>query len=319
MNEDILILQKLAITKQLNFLIGSGASVPAIPLMGTFSDTPEKKAVEQLKEKIYKVSSDLILNNLNENTTKTLDSYQHFIECLISLMNKSNSRQTPRNINIFTTNYDLFIEKSIDNIIQNTRLIFNDGASGYFNRILDSSNYNRVVSYKGINDNYIDEIPSISLLKPHGSVNWSKINENIIVHSNLAEMTEMIFVEPNGLEGQNTFLNNHFHEILRSFQIELDKPQSILIVTGFSFQDQHIAKMVKRALQNSELLIYIFAYSDNDKKIILNNLSLSGERTNLKIITPEESGNIPITLNRLTYFLSGKYAEEEKINESKTT
>ena len=51
--------------------------------------------------------------------------------------------------------------------------------------------------------------------------------------------------------------------MLRVFQLELEKPQSVLIVIGFSFQDSHIAKMVRRAIQNPELRVYIFAYSDN--------------------------------------------------------
>ncbi|EMF48765.1 SIR2 family protein [Streptococcus parauberis] len=315
LNENIVTLKKLVITKQLNFLIGSGASFPAIPLMGNFSDTNDKSSFEQLKEKVIDVSLNLLNDQYSDQILDTLQSYQDFIECLINLMNMSNSRQIPRNINIFTTNYDLFIEKSMDNIMQNSRVIFNDGASGYFNRILNSSNYNRVVSYKGINDNYIDEIPSISLLKPHGSVNWTKYKENIIVHPNVNLSENMIVVQPDSKEEKNTFLNNHFHEILRSFQIELDKPQSVLIVIGFSFQDKHIAKMVRRALQNSELLIYIFAYSNDDKKKLLKNISLTDVRTNLKIITPKDSGDIPITLNRLTDFISGKYEEEEN-NES---
>ncbi len=37
-------IRKLTITKQVNFLIGSGASVPAIPLMGAFHNVDGKSA-----------------------------------------------------------------------------------------------------------------------------------------------------------------------------------------------------------------------------------------------------------------------------------
>lgn len=73
-----------------------------------------------------------------------------------------------------------------------------------------------------------------------------------------------MIVKPTGLEAQDTFLNNYFHEMLRVFQLELDKPQSVLFIIGFSFQDKHIGKMILRALKNPELMMYVFAYSHSD-------------------------------------------------------
>lgn len=167
------------------------------------------------------------------------------------------------------------------------KFIFNDGANGYFDRKLDSSNYNKTVAYRGLNDNYLNELPSISLIKPHGSMNWEKRQDNsIMIKQEVVD--KPVIVKPTGLEGQETFLNNHFHEMLRVFQLELDKPQSVLFVIGFSFQDKHIAKMITRALQNPELIIYVFGYSDDDRKRILDNLSLDNELRNLKIITPKD-------------------------------
>ena len=61
MEEEVLKqLRKLAITKQLNFLIGSGASVPAIPLMNYFKDTTEKSGNERLSEKVQYIITLLI-------------------------------------------------------------------------------------------------------------------------------------------------------------------------------------------------------------------------------------------------------------------
>lgn len=137
-----------------------------------------------------------------------------------------------------------------------------------------------------MNDNYLNELPSISLIKPHGSMNWEKRHtDSIVIKHEVVE--NPVIVRPTGLEGQETFLNNHFHEMLRVFQLELDKPQSVLFVIGFSFQDKHIAKMITRAFQNPELIIYVFGYSDDDREKILDNLSLDDELRNLKIITPK--------------------------------
>ena len=285
-------IRKLAITKQLNFLIGSGASLPAIPLMSDYSvenrnDALLKKVIE--KSKIILSGEEAI-----QNDTETIQNYERFILSIIQLLNYSNSRQTPKNINIFTTNYDLFIEKAIDIQQQKNYFVFNDGSRGYFNRILDSSNYNSTASYKGLNDNYINEIPCISLIKPHGSVNWEKFqykNSKFIKVNNFVPDNPVV-VPPTGYEQQETFLNDHFHEMLRVFQLELDKPQSVLFVIGFSFQDSHIAKMIRRACLNPELMIYIFAYNIEDRVKIMKNLNYISENLNCKILIPEDFGTL---------------------------
>lgn len=285
-------IRRLAITKQLNFLIGSGTSLPAIPLMGMVEATSDDERNAKLANKVKDVSRMLLGSGMqmDKSLEVTLNNYINFLSSIIGILNLSNSRQTPRTANIFTTNYDLFIEKASDEVLQNYRFIFNDGASGYFDRKLEGSNYNRTVSYKGLNDNYTNEIPSITLIKPHGSMNWDKVNDSILIRSEVLDYP--VIVKPTGYESQETFYNNHFHEMLRIFQLELDKPQSVLFVIGFSFQDKHIAKMIKRAIQNPELMIYAFGYNDEDRAVFLKNLDLKAEMINFRILTPENLNEI---------------------------
>ena len=300
-------IRKLAITKQLNFLIGSGASLPAISLMSEYSaENKNDELLENVKYKSEIILQDEVALQNNTDILETLQNYERFILSIIQLLNYSNSRQTPKNINIFTTNYDLFIEKAIDIQQQKNYFVFNDGSRGYFNRILDSSNYNSTASYKGLNDNYINEIPCISLIKPHGSVNWERIqfnNSNFIKVNNFVSNNPVV-VPPTGYEQQETFLNDHFHEMLRVFQLELDKPQSVLFVIGFSFQDSHIAKMIRRACLNPELMIYIFAYNIEDKEKIMKNLKNISENLNCKILIPEDFGEDTFTIKNLTDLLN---------------
>lgn len=308
-NEWIKQIRKIAITKQLNFLIGSGTSAKSVGLMSHFQDekTSGKTANDFLLEKVKSVSNILIdktkimendldiadqihelhVKSLVENNLK---DYINFLKEVLNILNMSNARQVPRSVNIFTTNYDLFIEKALDDLSTQNRFVLNDGASGYFKRILDSSNYNQLVSYKGLNDNYISEIPSVTLIKPHGSVNWEEINNKIIVNKEVVENS--LVVKPTGLEEQETFLNNYFHEMLRVFQLELDKPQSVLFTIGFSFQDKHIGKMIMRALKNPELIIYAFGFNDNDRETYRNNLGLKSLPNNFQIFTPENFKSI---------------------------
>ena len=290
---DIKQLRYFAMTKRLNFLIGSGTSVPAIPLMSFFKskDISDEEANNLLSDKVKEVSKKVIedISNANdeENIKAVLKRYSEFIKVILQLLYHANSRQVTKNINIFTTNYDLFIEKSLDELMKYESFVFNDGSNGYFNRILDSANYNKSVAYRGLNDSYLNELPTLSLIKPHGSMNWERGQEdNILIRQSVVE--NPVVVKPTGLEGQETFLNNHFHDMLRVFQLELDKQQSILIVIGFSFQDKHIAKMLNRSLKNPELNVFIFCYSESDKQTILTNLGLSDCPRNLNVITPNE-------------------------------
>ncbi|MEH7603886.1 SIR2 family protein [Bacillus safensis] len=330
-NNDELVktLRKMAITKQLNFLIGSGNSLPAIPLMGMIDEKDYEKRNEKLKQKVKAVSKDL-LNNIEgcSEISITLNNYINFLSTIIDILNLSNSRQTSRTANLFTTNYDLFIEKAFDKVLQNYRFVVNDGASGYFERELDGSNYNRTVSYKGLNDNYTNEIPSLTLIKPHGSMNWEINNGTVFIRNSVVD--NPLLVKPTGYEEQETFYNNHFHEMLRVFQLELDKPQSVLFVIGFSFQDKHIAKMVKRAIQNPELMVYVFGFTDKDRAFFLQNLGLKRERSNFTILTPENFSDEYKTVNmnngeevwhsfnlsNLTCLLSGTSLEDIKDGKS---
>ena len=289
-------IREVAVSKNVNFLIGSGCSVGAIGTMSKYwgdawrerniNEDKKEKSPTCCKEKEYckacqkrgnkllvedvkRVSKELIEGKLEENfVTK---NYNFFISEIVNLMHRMNSRQNPKNINIFTTNYDLFIEHSLDMLSKSETFIINDGARGYFKRILDSSNFNRTVSYRGPSNKFIDEIPSISLIKPHGSINWMKSDKGEI-EVNSKVVGSPVIVKPNGHESRKTFEENHFHDMLRIFEVELDKPQSVLFVIGFSFQDIHIVKMMRRALKNKELKVYVFCYSDDDGKYILSNL-----------------------------------------------
>lgn len=287
-------IRQRVIEKQLNILIGSGCSADSMPLMSSYKCLSQDERnykmirdiirISKLSVTIERVGRRAKKSKIGKKIIKNQSSYTKFISCIVDLLNKSNSRQVPRTANIFTTNYDLYIEMALNKIQHHNRFVFNDGANGYFERILDSTNYNRVVAYKGLNDNYISEIPSINLIKSHGSVNWKREKDNVIVLDKVCD--DPMVVPPTEYESQETFLNNYFHDMLRVFQLELDKPQSVLLVIGFSFQDQHIARMINRALQNPELIVYVFIHKGNGEDI-KQNLKRYELPSNLKIITPD--------------------------------
>ncbi|QQB73533.1 SIR2 family protein [Fusobacterium canifelinum] len=340
--------------KNINFLIGSGASFGVIPTLSSNYTDPifgalsieeileENKADEDLQNIIYlyyyhKILKIGYLKEIEESNS-VFKNYQKLLENLIKLLQRE-TYQKEKRINIFTTNYDLFFEKVADCLVGKYEFYFNDGSSGNITKKLSMKNYHKKIYHTGIFDNFDREIPIINLFKLHGSVSWKYINdknnkpreikveyfednytkypENLIeevsnkeidrekkeiennkdlkekiknIKNELFEKFALIFPEKNKFK--NTLYQEFYYQNLRQLSYELEKQNSILIVFGFSFADEHIAEIVKRACNNPTLNIYIFCYSLNTKNEILNNLKLEEFPSNIKTILPEDNGNI---------------------------
>ena len=351
--------------KNINFLIGSGASFGVIPTLSSnyINDKNEKLSIEEILEEnkddenlqniiylwyYHKILKIGYLEIPKENTEfiekykEVFKNYQKFLENLIKLLQRENYQKEKR-INIFTTNYDLFFEKVADSLVGKYEFYFNDGSSGNITKKLSMKNYHKKIYHTGIFDNFDREIPIINLFKLHGSVSWKyanykndkpyeiKIeycedkdtkyienlieeisNEEIDIAKEIIENNEslkenikntkkelfkefvLIFPEKNKFE--NTLYQEFYYQNLRQLSYELEKQNSILIIFGFSFADEHIAEIVKRACNNPTLNIYIFCYSLNTENEILNNLKLEEFPNNIKTILPEDNGNIDFNI-----------------------
>lgn len=178
--------------KNINFLIGSGASATFIPTLKinsdiTYEDILTDSDYSEINDFIYyqyyknilrksfciiKIDDD---TDLRETHRKTLIAYQELIDNIVNLINRKGANQI-RRANIFTTNYDLFFENASDRLLRNSaNFIFNDGARGLRKRHLQISNFHTSTWHQGTNDLYKFEIPTINLIKMHGSVSWKKV------------------------------------------------------------------------------------------------------------------------------------------------
>lgn len=161
--------------KNINFLIGSGASVPMYPTLNLGKNMPSFEEVVSdpkthpktkklmylyyFSKWIYPMGADRDAFETIYRDEKVWDNYSLFIRNLSAyLQNEGNER--PKRINIFTTNYDLLFERVFDEFILKYPLIFfNDGSRGVFRRTVNNSNYFLNVSHSGYNDNYKREVP----------------------------------------------------------------------------------------------------------------------------------------------------------------
>ena len=351
--------------KNINFLIGSGASFGAIPTLATnYQEEDRNLTIEEiltkkddsiLKSIIYlyfyhKIIKSGFLSDIEKNSVQeeVLKNYEKFIEQLINFMYRENYQKDKR-INIFTTNYDLFFEKAVDNLIGKYEFYFNDGSSGNITRRLSMKNYHKRVYHTGNFDNFDREIPIINLFKVHGSVSWKYMYNTFSVDNpigievkyqeeskdypdNLLEelnkdsletkvkeiksvnnekekievlrkklRNEFVLIFPEKDKFEKTLYEEYYYQFLRQLSYELERENTILIVFGFSFADEHIAEIVKRACNNPTLKIYIFCYKQDTEKEIKKNLNLDKLPVNVETIMPwdDENINFKVFLDKL--------------------
>ena len=105
--------------------------------------------------------------------------------------------------------------------------------------------------------------------------NVSKYQEFIKSYKN-----NFLIVNPTKEKFSDTLLNKNYYELLRIFSNELEKENSLLLVYGFSFRDEHILDLVKRSMLNPSLKILIFVYN---KESVYDLKTLFGETKNNNI------------------------------------
>jgi len=296
-------LQKGVQSANINFLIGSGCSKPAISTLGTIEkdiqslleenkiEDAEKKTFEFLKPFVDKTSLLLKDDFIQECKTKkcdvseTYNNYQSFIDTIAKLLFERKSNILHKQATIFTTNYDLFIEKVSESYL--SQLIINDGfqrnSSLKHKFIFSASNFFNITYSTGNLYNYQVEIPAINLIKLHGSLNW-EIKDDKIINSfdflkKADELKEKTGIEkirefndlfslilPKKDKFKETLLNQVYYDMFRLYANELDKENTLLIADGFSFDDEHILKITKRALKNPTLKLVIFCWEKDPQK-----------------------------------------------------
>lgn len=103
---------------------------------------------------------------------------------------------------------------------------------------------------------------------------------------------QIVMINPTKDKFRTSVLDYHFYELMRIYSNALERENSILFVMGFSFADEHIAKITQRAADtNPTLQIVVFAYSDKDLETYKKNLEIEHgcSNNNILILTPSTS------------------------------
>jgi len=191
--------------KNLNFLIGSGASFGLFPTLSLnikdeennaqtietlatiLNDRPDSSAYSLLFMHYYKsciepvITFDLEEARSNPDKMDVIKNYEIFISTILTILQR---RKNDKKCNIFTTNYDGCFTHVADEILQkgNEDFVVNDGARGFNKRYLQAKNFNSFLCQTGVFERHVSEIPQINLIHLHGSAYWYQEQESIRVN-----------------------------------------------------------------------------------------------------------------------------------------
>lgn len=94
----------------------------------------------------------------------------------------------------------------------------------------------------------------------------SKLKVTKEIENFLMIYNELVMINPTKEKFALTTIDYNFYEQLRMYSNALERENSILFVTGFSFADEHIKEITQRVLQsNPTLIMYVLCYSKSDK------------------------------------------------------
>lgn len=149
-------------------------------------------------------------------------------------------------VKIFTLNYDTLFEQAgrrknftiIDGFSFSHPRTF---SGRNFDLDIVSRNYSRVKE----EDNFVQKV--FHLYKPHGSVDWTK-EDNDIIQRDGVQNPLMIF--PKDSKYESSYEQPYF-EMMSRFQQNLRSENILLICIGFKFNDKHIVTSIIEALEQN--------------------------------------------------------------------
>ena len=225
----------------------------------------KKNLVDQLIDEIKEV---LIKNFVNSVDYKKLSLHEIF---LLKLRTFGCLKRT----DIFTSNYDLAFEYSLDKLA----IEYKDGFSGFVNRIFDSRT--------------LQGRDKTGLVKIHGSVNWvtgedGKVKEfqpkfadgKVVIND-----TAPVLIYPTSHKLYQTY-STPYSELMRHMLDKMETGKNVVIVLGYKYGDVHINEILYKALENPNNVFYFFIYdSDGQDEFIGQLRLLADSMPNINILT----------------------------------
>ena len=245
--------------KNLNFLLGSGASYGLLPTLAlqVKDECSNEHTFETLATK-YKGNADFLAHlfswyvkkvilpaanydpgNAFMNTAlqnAAVENYRLFFETILKMLSKKSHK---KRVNIFTTNYDGMIAHTAEALLRLGSYDFhlNDGTDGFVKRTLNARNFGRYFQDHGVFDRHSKSVPQINLIELHGSVYWYKEGEKIEVSYDLDRAKQRILQVP--LREDQNFFDDLLDEL--KTDEDLKPPAEVTLTQNEAFETAYKA------------------------------------------------------------------------------
>lgn len=331
---------KLLESNNLNLLLGAGFSANILKPLGNMErlleivqkNTHDKKFIFLEALLYWRFFENSIYPMVSSINTENISNACHFLSIWKDILNIRDCVVLKKQLNIFTTNYDVVLEKAMEEEC----IEYNDGFQGIINPYFSTENYNKIYYKQVLFSDRISLLPIFNIYKIHGSITWKaserndgkfvygnyiselndfyndnkgilfddldvdrqkkveileKINDakweeidkdfiedilkEVCIEDNYVDEIYKVFitkykekfkiVNPTKEKFSDTLVNKNYYELLRIYCNELERENTLLIVYGFSFYDEHIEDLTKRALNNPSLILVIFSFCKKDR------------------------------------------------------
>lgn len=211
------------------------------------------------KKEKFTQTKDAILEVIVEKTFYSFEKGTHKHDDFIKVF--SNMIKTPSRLSIVTTNYDTLFEEAADDLNFTVFDGFSFTSKPRFDvDMFDWSLVKPILNVKSEKVEYKKSV--INLLKIHGSLTWKQENEDII-RCNKDDNKNPLMIFPSSNKYSHSYEKPYF-ELLSKFQELLKGSNTLFLTMGFSFADNHIAKMITQAIKsNPSLTLLATDYSIN--------------------------------------------------------
>ncbi len=208
------------------------------------------------------------LTNKDEGSIRAFNLLKSFV---LSFTSRAASRER---LNLFTTNYDRFIELACDE----TGVLLLDRFKGKLQPIFRNTRLELDYHYNppGIRGEprYVEGVARITKL--HGSIDWRFDKDRIIKcllpfgaeknHPAIPQnITEQVVIYPNSSKDLETAFYP-YAELFRDFSSSICQPNSVILTYGYGFGDSHINRVIEDMLTIPSTHLVIIAWDRNYSK-----------------------------------------------------
>ena len=242
---------------------------------GTADDTQVDALREALKDALESFAVSILQSERNlasASSQKRDEAFNYLVNFLMSFASRAGTRER---LNLFTTNYDRYIEAGSD--VAGLRII--DRFVGTLAPVFRASRLDIDLHYNppGIRGEprYLEGVARFTKL--HGSVDWVDYDGTIrriglpfgaqdirpfLTASGIMSVdARQLMIYPNAAKDRETAYYPYV-ELFRDLATTICRPNSTLICYGYSFGDEHINRVIEDMLTIPSAHLVIIAYDD---------------------------------------------------------